>query len=315
MSQAAPHAEANAELRQGLVYGLSAYGMWGFFPAYYKLTDTVPADLVVSHRILWSVLFVGLFLYLKGRWPEVREVFAQPKVVLGLCASASFIGVNWLVFVWAIASDHVLDISLGYFINPLVSILVGLAVLRERMSKGQGIAVAIAAAAVVLQAVLAGGLPWVSLVLAFSFAGYGYMRKVIPVKATPGLFVETVLLFPLAAAYVLLSLSWGADALSLNDLPVLAALAGSGIVTALPLVLFSSAARRVPLFMLGLMQYLAPSLHFLLAVFVWDEALDQTKLLTFAMIWGALVIFTYDSWRRYRPAAPVSQGKGSGTVP
>ncbi|ASP32314.1 EamA family transporter RarD [Labrenzia sp. VG12] len=303
MSQTGTETEAQAEFRQGLMFGLAAYGMWGFFPAYYKLTDTISADLVVSHRILWSVLFVGLFLYLRGRWPEVREVFRQPKVLKGLAASASFIAVNWLVFVWAIANDQVLDVSLGYFINPLVSIVVGLVVLHERLSIGQGAAVAIAALAVVLQAVLAGGLPWVSLVLAFSFAGYGYVRKVTPVKATPGLFVETLLLFPLAVGYVLLSLSWGEDALVLNDLPVLVALAGTGIVTALPLICFSSAARRLPLFMIGLMQYIAPSIHFLMAVYVWGEPLDQTKLMTFLMIWGALVVFTYDSWRRYRRQA------------
>jgi len=305
MSQTLPHAEANQEFRQGLMFGLAAYGMWGFFPAYYKLTDTIAADIVVSHRVLWSVLFVGLFLYLRGRWPEVREVFRQPKVLMGLSASASFIAVNWLVFVWAIANDQVLDISLGYFINPLVSIVVGLVVLHERLSVGQAGAVIIAALAVILQAVLAGGLPWVSLVLAFSFAGYGYVRKVTPVKATPGLFVETLLLFPLAVVYVLFSLSQGVDALVLNDLPVLAALAGTGIVTALPLICFSSAARRLPLFMIGLMQYIAPSLHFLMAVYVWGEPLDQTKLMTFLMIWGALVIFTYDSWRRYRRSLAV----------
>ncbi|MCK7614251.1 EamA family transporter RarD [Roseibium sediminicola] len=303
MSQTLPQAEANAEFRQGLMFGLAAYGMWGFFPAYYKLTDTVSADIVVSHRVLWSVLFVGLFLYLRGRWPEVREVFRQPKVLMGLSASASFIAVNWLVFVWAIANNQVLDVSLGYFINPLVSIVVGLVVLHERLTIGQASAVVIAALAVVLQAVLAGGLPWVSLVLAVSFAGYGYVRKVTPVKATPGLFVETLLLFPLAVVYVLYSLSLGDDALVLNDPPVLLALAGTGIVTALPLICFSSAARRLPLFMIGLMQYIAPSLHFLMAVYVWGEPLDQTKLMTFLMIWGALVIFTYDSWRRYRRQA------------
>ncbi|PVB63359.1 EamA family transporter RarD [Labrenzia sp. 011] len=300
MSQTVPYTDAQAELRQGLLFGLAAYGMWGFFPLYYKLTETVPADIVVSHRILWSVLFVGLYLYLRGRWPEVQEVFRQPKVLMGLSVSASLIAVNWLVFVWAISNRQVLDVSLGYFINPLVSILVGLLVLHEKLSRGQWIAVGIAVLAVVLQAVLAGGLPWISLVLAFSFAGYGYVRKVTPVKATPGLFVETLLLFPLAAAYVLLQLSWGVDALVLNDLPVLAALAGTGIVTALPLICFSSAARRVPLFMLGLMQYLAPSMHFLMAVYLWGEPLDETRLMGFALIWAALAVFTYDGWRRYR---------------
>ena len=300
MSQTVTSTEANAEFRQGLLFGLAAYGMWGFLPAYYKLTDTVPADLVVSHRILWSVLFLGLFLYSRGRWQEVREVFRQPKVLMGLTASATFIAVNWLTFVWAISNNHVLDISLGYFINPLVSILVGLFVLREKLTTWQGISVGVAAIAVVLQAILAGGLPWVSLVLAFSFAGYGYVRKVTPVKATPGLFVETLVLFPLAAGYMLLSLSWGVDAMVLNDPPVLLALVGTGIVTALPLICFSSAARRLPLFMLGLMQYMAPSMHFLMAIYIWGEPLDPTKLMTFGMIWAALVVFTYDSWRRYR---------------
>ncbi len=300
MSQTVTSTEANAEFRQGLLFGLAAYGMWGFLPAYYKLTDTVPADLVVSHRILWSVLFVGLFLYSRGRWQEVREVFRQPKVLMGLTASATFIAVNWLTFVWAISNNHVLDISLGYFINPLVSILVGLFVLREKLTTWQGISVGVAAIAVVLQAILAGGLPWVSLVLAFSFAGYGYVRKVTPVKATPGLFVETLVLFPLAAGYMLLSLSWGVDAMVLNDPPILLALVGTGIVTALPLICFSSAARRLPLFMLGLMQYMAPSMHFLMAIYIWGEPLDPTKLMTFGMIWAALVVFTYDSWRRYR---------------
>ncbi|WP_420410932.1 EamA family transporter RarD [Roseibium sp.] len=300
MSQSAVPSETEDEFRRGILFGLAAYGMWGFFPAYYKLTDTVPADLVVAHRIAWSVLFVGGFLYMRGRWQEVLDVFADAAILKKLAISAGFISVNWLVFVWAIANEQVLDVSLGYFINPLVSILVGLIVLRERMSRGQYIACALAGFAVVLQAVLAGGLPWVSLVLAFSFAGYGYVRKVTPVKATPGLFVETVLLFPMAAGYLLLNLSWGVDALILNDLPVLAALAGTGIVTALPLIFFSSAARRLPLFMLGLMQYIAPSIHFLMAVYVWGEPLDQAKLAGFALIWLALVVFTLDSWRNAR---------------
>ncbi|WP_421982539.1 EamA family transporter RarD [Roseibium sp.] len=302
MSQPVSEAEAQAEFRQGLFFGLSAYVMWGFFPAYYKLTDSVPADIVVSHRIVWSILFVGLFLYLRRRWQEVREALGQPAILVRLMASAAFIGVNWLVFVWAIEQERVLDVSLGYFINPLVSILVGLVVLHERLTMGQGFAVAIAALAVLIQAILAGGVPWVSLILAFSFAGYGYVRKVTPVKATPGMFVETLLLFPLAAAYLLYSLGAGADALVLGDIPVLLALIGTGIVTALPLTLFSAAARRLPLFMLGLMQYLAPSLHFLMAIYVWNEPLDQTKLLAFAMIWTALAVFTLDSWKRYRRA-------------
>lgn len=303
MSQTAADAEQNAQFRQGLMYGLSAYVMWGFLPAYYKLTDSVSADIVVSHRIIWAVVFVGLFLVVRGRWPEVRAVFKQPKVLASLAASALFIAVNWLVFVWAIGKGWVLDVSLGYFINPLVSILVGLVVLREKLSRGQAVAIAIAALAVVFQSVMAGGLPWVSLILAFSFAGYGYVRKVTPVKATPGMFVETLLLLPVAAGYLVFSASRGMDALVLDDLPVLAALMGTGIVTALPLVCFSSAARKLPMFMLGLGQYIAPSIHFLLAIYLFGEALDPVKFFAFALTWVALVIFSYDSWKQYRKAA------------
>ncbi|MEP3427547.1 MAG: EamA family transporter RarD [Roseibium sp.] len=302
MSQPALPADANAEFRRGLLFGLAAYGMWGFFPAYYKLTDTVSADLVVAHRILWSVLFIGLFLIVRGRWNEVQQVFREPAILKALTASSLLIAVNWLVFVWAIANQQVLDVSLGYFINPLVSILIGLVILKEQLSPGQWLAVGIAASAVVLLAVLSGGLPWISLVLAFSFGGYGYIRKITPVKATPGLFVETVLLFPLASGYLLLSMSWGQDAMILNDPPVLIALIGTGVITALPLICFSAAARRLPLFMLGLMQYMAPSMHFLMAVYLWGEPLDQNKLIAFLMIWAALLVFTIDSWWRYKKA-------------
>ncbi|MEP1930957.1 MAG: EamA family transporter RarD [Roseibium sp.] len=302
MSQPALPADANAEFRRGLLFGLAAYGMWGFFPAYYKLTDTVSADLVVAHRILWSVLFIGLFLFVRGRWNEVQQVFREPAILKALTASSLLIAVNWLVFVWAIANQQVLDVSLGYFINPLVSILIGLVILKEQLSPGQWLAVGIAASAVVLLAVLSGGLPWISLVLAFSFGGYGYVRKITPVKATPGLFVETVLLFPLASGYLLLSMSWGQDAMILNDPPVLIALIGTGVITALPLICFSAAARRLPLFMLGLMQYMAPSMHFLMAVYLWGEPLDQNKLIAFLMIWAALLVFTIDSWWRYKKA-------------
>lgn len=300
MSQPAGSAEANAQFRQGLLFGLAAYGMWGVFPAYFKLTDSVSAEMVVAHRIVWSVLFVGVFLYVRGRWQEIAEIFRQPANLRNLTASSLLIAFNWLVFVWAVENKQVLDVSLGYFINPLVSILIGLIVLQERLSKGQWIAVTIAALAVLFEAVLAGGLPWVSLVLAFTFGGYGYVRKVTPVKATPGLFVETVLLLPFAAGYLLLSASRGEDALMLADPSVLAALIGTGIVTAFPLICFSSAARRLPLFMLGLMQYIAPSMHFLMAVYVWGEPLDETKLIGFVMIWAALLIFTFDGWQRYR---------------
>ncbi|MTI00347.1 EamA family transporter RarD [Roseibium sp. RKSG952] len=288
------------EFRTGLLLALAAYGMWGFLPAYYKLTSSVPADLVVSHRILWSVLFVGLFLVAKKRVHEIAEILQQPRMVAQLCASALLIGGNWLVFVWAIENNRVLDVSLGYFVNPLVSILVGLVVLREHLRPLQWLAVGLAGMAVAVQAILAGGLPWVSLFLAVSFAGYAYVRKVTPVRATPGLFVEASLLLPVAVGYLALNASWGIDALSVSDPLLLLALMGTGIVTAFPLVCFSAAARRLPMVMIGLMQYLAPSLHFIMAVFVWGEPLKPATLMTFSVIWIALGVFSFDSWRRFK---------------
>ncbi|EFO29576.1 protein RarD [Roseibium sp. TrichSKD4] len=291
---------AQDEMQRGILLALAAYGMWGFFPAYYKLTASVSADIVVAHRIVWSVFFVGLYLLLRNRGAEIWEALTAPAIVFRLCASAALIGVNWLVFVWAIGQSKVLDVSLGYFINPLVSILIGLIVLRERLYPLQMIAVGLASVAVFLQALWTGGLPWVSLVLAFSFAGYAYVRKVTPVRPTPGLLAESTLLVPLAAGYLMLTASWGMDSLSLNNLPVLAALAGTGIITALPLIAFSGAARRLPMVIIGIMQYIAPSLHFVMAVFIWNEPLESSRLVTFLIIWTALAIFTFDSYRRYQ---------------
>ena len=309
MSQESKASGDAGDVKTGLLFALGAYGLWGFLPAYYKLTDTVAADLVVAHRIVWSVVLVGLFLLAMRRFGEVIEILKAPRMVGLLGISAVLIACNWLVFVWAINLHKVLDVSLGYFINPLVSILVGLVVLRERLTPLQATAVCLAAAGVAIQAVMAGGLPWISLFLAVSFAGYGYLRKVIPVRATPGLFVETLLLLPMALGYLLLNLQWGHDAFMLSQPGVLVALVGTGAVTAVPLVMFSAAARRLPLVLIGLMQYIAPSLHFIMAVFIWGEPLSLTTLLTFVIIWCALAVFSFDSlnrWRQGRARAAVA---------
>ncbi|WP_417684147.1 EamA family transporter RarD [Roseibium sp.] len=300
MSQEPQTSGETGDVKGGLLLALGAYGMWGFLPAYYKLTDTVSADLVVAHRIVWSVVLVALFLVVVRRFGEVVEIVRKPRIVGFLALSAGLIAANWLVFIWAINEHKVLDVSLGYFINPLVSIVVGLVVLREKLTRLQGVAVGLAALGVAIQAGLAGGLPWVSLFLAFTFAGYSYVRKVTPVRATPGLFVETLLLLPLSVGYLLLTLSWGVDTFSLKEPLVLAALVGTGAVTAVPLVMFSAAARRLPMVLIGLMQYLAPSLHFIMAVFVWGEPLNSATLVTFVIIWCALAIFSFDSLSRWR---------------
>jgi len=300
MTQPTTGSTASDTTRTGLLFALGAYGLWGFLPAYYKITDAIPADVIVAHRIFWSVVAVGLFLWVRGRLGEIRAILADRKSVALLMCSATLICVNWLVFIYAIIDNKVLDVSLGYFINPLVSILIGLVVLKEKLRPLQWLAVGIAAMAVAVRAAGYGGLPWVSLVLAFSFAGYGYIRKITPVKATPGLWVETALLLPFALAFLVWTGSKGDEITYLGAPDLLAFLIGTGIVTALPLVFFSAAARRLPLFIIGLMQYMAPSMHFLMAVFLWGEPVDFGVLATFLMIWLALAVFSYDSLRHWR---------------
>lgn len=288
------------EMRTGFLFALLAYGMWGFIPLFYKLTEHMDAIHVVGHRIVWSVVCVGLFLLVVGRMREVREILGQPKQLVLLFLSASAIALNWLIFIWAVAQAKVLDVSLGYFINPLVSILIGLLVLREKLNRLQMLAVALVGVAVAVQGIMAGGLPWISLVLALSFAAYGYLRKITPVKATPGLFVETLLLVPFALAWLLWNWQPAVADVATNDLWLFGVLISSGVVTALPLICFSAGARRLPMIYIGLMQYIAPSFHFLLAVFLLHEPLDQARLTTFSVVWLALLIFTYDSLKRAR---------------
>ncbi|MBO0346118.1 EamA family transporter RarD [Roseibium limicola] len=299
MTVQTPAADA-AETRTGFICALTAYGMWGVLPAFFKLMETVRPDFVVSHRIVWSVIFVSLFLLAVGRFSEVMEIVRQPKLVRNLCISTLLIVGNWLVFVWAVSNHQVLEVSLGYFINPLVSVVLALVVLREKISRFQGLAIGLAAVGVVLQAIIAGGLPWVSLFLAASFAGYGYMRKITPVRATPGLLIETVLLLPFVLGYLAINWVNGVEVFPTDEPVVMAALIASGALTAVPLVLFSAGARRLPLVMIGILQYIAPSMHFLQAVFIWGEPLHMGTLTTFLIIWAALAIFSYDSLKRWR---------------
>ena len=288
------------ETRIGLAAGSGAYLIWGLLPLYLKLLTGVPAADVLAHRVLWSVLIVGVLMAALAGWPRLRAALAQPRLLALLFASAIAIACNWLIYTTAILGGHVLDASLGYFINPLINVLFGVAFLHERLGRLQWLAVACALAGVLVLTVALGQLPLVALGVATSFAVYGLIRKQAPVDAATGLFIETLMLAPFALLWLATRpdgpLAWPASMLML--------LALSGLITAAPLMLFSVAARRLKLTTLGLMQYFTPSVVMLQAVFLFGEVLDTPRILAFCLIWLGLALYTVSLSRAAVAPAP-----------
>jgi len=281
--------------RNGLLLGIAAYAAWGLLPLYLKLLAHVPAAQVLSHRILWSLVLLGALVLIMRQGREIAAA-ARGRTLLLLCASAALIAVNWYVYIWAIEHSHVLEASLGYFINPLVNVALGLAVLGERVSRVQKIAVGIAAAGVVAMAASGGGEIWISLVLALSFGTYGLIRKTVAVGALGGLTIETLILAPFALAMLFYAGpagtgAWGQD--GRTDLLLVFA----GAITAVPLLLFAGAARRLRYTTVGLLQYIAPTLQFLEAVLLFGERLRPVHVATFALIWTGCALYAWDGWR------------------
>jgi len=288
--------------RAGLWMGVGAYLLWGVLPLYFKaLTHVDPVE-IVAHRILWSLLFLGALATLWHRWPTMRAAVANRRVLMTLAATSILIGVNWLIYIWAVLNGHVLEGSLGYYLNPLVNVLLGVFLLKEKLTRAQTLAVLLAAAGVAVLAFGAGSGLWISLTLAFSFATYGYLRKVAPVESLEGLSIETAILAPLALAWVLWLASKGESGLGM-DMTTTLLLAAAGAITAIPLLLFTAAAKRLPYSTLGFLQYIAPSLQFLLAVLVFGEKLTTSHIICFAAIWTSLIIFTFEGVRLGRAAA------------
>ncbi len=281
----------------GVLYGLAAYLWWGLAPLYFKAIGQVPPPEILAHRILWSCLLLGLILWRRGEWHALGVVAKDLRLLATLAASTVLIAVNWFVFIWAVANDRLLQASLGYFINPLVNVMLGVVVLKEALRPRQAVALAMAAVGVALMGLRVGGVPAVSLVLAVSFSLYGLLRKQAPVGGVTGLAVETGLLAPAALLYLV----WlgGKERLvflhldTRTDLLLVAA----GVITALPLVWFANAARRLRLATVGILQYVSPSLQFLLAVAVFGEPFALGELASFGLIWAALAIYTTDALR------------------
>jgi chloramphenicol-sensitive protein RarD len=280
-----------------VLFGLAAYLSWGFLPVYFKhLPGVLPTE-VVAQRVLWSVLLLAVLIAGARRWAHLRAAIANPKALKILTVSALLIGANWLIYIWAIGANHVLETSLGYFLNPLVNVLMGVLLLKERLTRAQGIAVALAAAGVSVLAIGASSGLWISLALAGTFATYGLLRKIAPVESLEGLSIETILLAPVAALYVGWLSTRGELAFGTGE-QVSLLLAFGGVVTAVPLLLFAAAARRLRYSTLGLLQYLAPTIQFLLAVFAYGEPLTTAHIVCFVLIWSGLAVFAADGLRR-----------------
>jgi chloramphenicol-sensitive protein RarD len=291
------------ERRSGVASGLAAYGMWGLFPLYFPLLEPAGGVEIVAHRVVWSLLFIGLLLTVLRRWSHVRAAVADRRTLLVLMGAAVLIAVNWLVFVYAVNSGHVVETSLGYFINPLVSVLLGVVVFAERLRRLQWVAVGIAAVAVAVLTVDYGRPPWIALALAVSFGLYGLMKKLVRVEAAPGLFVETALVVLPAIAVLAVLEARGTGTAVSEGAGHLLLLLSSGIATAIPLLLFAAATRRIPLSTVGLLQYVTPLMQLAIGVFVYGEPMPPARLVGFVVVWIALAVFTVDSLRQARAGA------------
>ena len=289
--------DPHRQRRAGLLFGLGAYLAWGVMPLYFKALAHVSALEIVAHRVIWSMVFMAALVALWRRWPAIRAALGPGRVLITLLITTLLIGTNWLIFIYAVVSGHVLEASLGYYLNPLVNVLLGVVLLKEKLSRAQVFATLLAAAGVAVLAAGAGSGLWISLTLAATFAVYGFLRKIVAVDSLEGLSIETALLSPLALAWLVWLQADGSAAFASVTLTTDLLLVLGGAVTAIPLLMFTAAARRLPYSTLGFLQYVAPSLQFLLAVLAFGEPLTTAHLICFAAIWTALAIFSIEGLR------------------
>ncbi len=290
------------EVRTGAFFALAAYIIWGIIPIYFKAISSLDPLDVICHRIVWSILFLALLLSLQKKWHTAQEIFSCKRTVCILLFTSLLIVSNWLIFIWAVNNNHILEVSLGYYINPLVNVLLGMLFLRERLTPLQWIAVALATTGVMIQLVRFGSLPWVALSLAFSFGFYGLLRKKTRIDSVTGLFFETILLLPFALLYLAIFSPQGFPAMAANTPAINGLLIGVGVVTTIPLLFFTAAAGRLRLSTLGFFQYIEPSLVFFIALGMYNEPFTIDSGITFIFIWGALAFFSVDALRRNRRA-------------
>lgn len=283
-----------SEIQLGMFYAFGAFLMWGFSPLYFKYLDFVPVDEILAHRVIWSVLVTAILISISGLWSAVVQILKTPKKLALLLVSTLLISCNWMVFIWAINNERMLEASLGYFINPIISVLLGFIFLNESLSRLKWIALGLASVGVLVQVLALGTLPWVSLALPSSFAFYGLVRKKVKVESLTGLFIETLLVAPIALYYLFCIADSDYVSMASNSLALNLWLMFAGIATALPLIFFGQAALRLPLSTLGFFQYLAPSMLFVFAVVFYHEPLDTYKVITFLFIWSGMALFAFE---------------------
>lgn len=290
----------NTDTPQGLAFAISAYVLWGFLPLYMKLVSHIPAAEVVAHRVLWSVPLAGGLLVVLGRTKDLRAALQSPRTLGMACITAALITVNWGVYVWAVSSGHALDAALGYYINPLFSIALGALLLGERPTRTQLVAIVLAALAVVVLTLETGRLPWVAVALTLSWGFYAFFKKQLPVGPNQGFMLEVMILTPPALGYLVYMSATGGTHFHGADVWLLM---GCGVVTAVPLIVYSNGAKLLRLSTIGILQYIAPTMIFLIAVFVFGEEFGQARMIAFPMIWAALVIYSIPLIRQVRAGA------------
>lgn len=299
-------------MKKGIWFGVGAYILWGFFPIYWKFLHQVSALQVIGHRISWSFVLLAIYILITKQWRDFRAVAFQPKTIGIYSIAAVLLSINWLIYVWGVNAGFIVETSLGYFINPLFSVLLGVVFLRERLRPVQWIPVGLAAIGVVYLTFVYGRLPWIALSLAFSFGLYGFVKKLSPLGSLYGLTLETGIVFPVALIYLAFVGVSGSGAFMRSGTFIDTLLIGAGLVTTIPLLMFASAAKQIPLTLVGLLQYIAPTLQFLIGVLIYKEAFDFAHFIGFAIVWVALIIFAVESYLANRaPVQPIPElGEG-----
>jgi chloramphenicol-sensitive protein RarD len=289
-------------LNKGILYALGAYLLWGFLPVYWKALQSVPAPQILAHRMVWSFVFLSGVILVRREWSSLKDSLTDWRVIAQVALSACLLAVNWLIYIWGVNTGHILETSLGYFINPLLSVALGVVFMRERLRPLQWLPVGLAAAGVLYLTIQYGELPWIALALASSFGLYGLLKKIVPLSSLYSLTTETAILFVPFLLFLLYLNAQGGGAFGRSGTVVNLLLALTGVVTAMPLLLFGAAARSIPLSMVGILQYLAPTCQLLLGVMVYGEPFDRVRLVGFSAIWIALLIFWLEGALQKRQA-------------